>query len=220
MAAALLFVRGAGAGTIRGTVTWSGEAPPLAPVPTTKDRAVCGEAVEDESLVVEKGRVANVILRLHGAPPGVPVRVTLDQERCRFRPRVQTAPLGSTLEVTNADPILHTAHGWAGRVTRFDLVTPRRQARGEAKLDRPGLVQVRCDVHSWMVAWILVAEGAATVTARDGTFTLSGVPAGTHTVTAWHERLGEKSAEVTVPAQGEVRLDLRYANGDTRARSR
>jgi hypothetical protein len=40
--------------------------------------------------------------------------------------------------------------------------------------------------------------------ARDGSFTLEGVPGGKYTLKAWHERAPEASHEVSVPAQGSV----------------
>ena len=36
------------------------------------------------------------------------------------------------------------------------------------------------------------------VTGNDGTFSLKGLPPGKYTVTAWHEKFGTQSQEVTV----------------------
>jgi plastocyanin len=199
------------AGDIVGTVRWTGPVPPAVPVATTKDRAVCGAEVEDETLLVTGGRVANVLLLVKGAPAAPPTTATLDQERCRYRPHAQVVPVGSTLDVTNSDELLHSVHGWAGRVTRFDVVTPSKGVRVPTKLGRPGIVQIRCDVHAWMSAVVLVADGPAAVTGRDGAFEIRGVPGGTYTVTGWHERLGERSVEVTVPERGPVKLELVFA---------
>jgi plastocyanin len=166
--------------------------------------------VDDESFVVTDGRLANVVLVVKGAPPPPPTTVTLDQERCRYRPHVLAVPIGSTLEIGNADELLHSVHGWAGRITRFDVVTPSKGTRVPTRLAKAGVIQVRCDVHAWMSAVVVVADGPAAVTSRDGAFEIRDLPAGTYTITAWHERLGEKSAEVTVPARGPARLDLTF----------
>jgi plastocyanin len=166
--------------------------------------------VEDESLVVSEGRLANVVLVVKGVPPRPPATVTLDQERCRYRPHVLAVPVGSTVEIANADELLHSVHGWAGRITRFDVVTPSKGSRVPTRLEKPGVIQVRCDVHAWMSAVVMVADGPTAVTGRDGTFEIRDLPAGTYTVAVWHERLGEKSVEVTVPARGPAKLELTY----------
>src|SRR5512134_1376938 len=191
------------AAEVSGTVRFTPavEAPP--PLEVTKDRRVCGEAAPDESLVVSGGGLANVVVRVvvtgARAEPG---RVTLDQQRCRFVPHVLAAPAGSTLDVLNGDPLLHGVHGWAGVATAFNLPTPER-AKKTQLLARPGVIRVGCDVHGWMSAWIVVVDGPHfAVTDGSGRFTIPGVPAGTYTAIAWHERLGERVATLTVPASG------------------
>ncbi len=198
------------AGDIVGTVRFAGTPPALAPAETTKDRAVCGDAVEDESLVISGGHVADAVLVVQGAPAPAPVRATLDQQRCRFRPHVQAVPVGSTLDVRNGDPILHSVRGREGKRTRFDLVMPSQGEAAPTPLPDAGGIRIDCDVHSWMRAWVVEADAPAAVTGRDGAFAIRGLPAGTYTVRAWHERLGERTVPVTVPAKGEVRVDVVY----------
>ena len=69
---------------------------------------------------------------------------------------------------------------------------------------------MKCDVHNWMGAFVVVVDGPAAVSGADGAFEIKDVPPGTYTVTAWHEKLGEKTAQVTVPASGAASLDFSY----------
>ncbi len=205
----LLLARPAAAGDLRGVVHYRGAAR-AATLEVTKDQAACGASVPDETLVVAAGRLKNVVVTVKGPPPPAPGMATLDQRRCRYVPHVQAAAVGSTLEILNGDPILHNVHGWAGKATAFNVAMPLRDLRVPRKLDRAGLVRVGCDVHAWMGAWILVADAPFAVSGDDGRFLVGGLPPGRYAVTAWHERLGERTAEVTVPAQGEAVLDFDF----------
>ena len=205
--AAPLHARG---GDVTGVVRYAGPEPQREPLRVTKDQPTCGAEVPDETLVVSNGNLANAVVSV-GRVPGVqlaPTQVVLDQRKCRFVPRVLTAPVGSTVEIVNSDAILHNAHGWAGKATVFNVPMPDEGQRAPKPLRKAGLVKVGCDVHAWMGAWIHVAEGPAAVSAADGSYRLSGLPPGTYTLKVWHEKLGERSASVTVPATGDVRVDL------------
>lgn len=209
----LLAAAPASAGEVRGTVTFIGAVPKLAPLKVTKDQGTCGSAVVDESVVVAAGKLKNVVLTLKGpASPPEHATVVLDQTKCHYVPHVQVAPVGSTLDIVNSDPVLHNIHGFLGQATAFNIAMPMKNQRIPRKLDKPGLVRVKCDVHDWMHAWVVVADGPAAVSGDDGKFDIKNVPPGTYTVTAWHEKLGEKTAQVTVPASGDAKVDFTFGN--------
>ena len=42
----------------------------------------------------------------------------------------------------------------------------------------------------------------------DGTFAIRGIPAGRHTIVAWHERIGERRDPVTIPAGGTAHVSF------------
>jgi len=181
-------------------------------VETSRDRETCGQTVPDESLLVSQGGLENVLVRVE--VPGqkaAPRTVVLDQRRCRYAPRAQVAPLGSTLELRNGDPVLHNVHGYLGVATAFNVPMPVPGGMTPRTLSRPGVVRVGCDVHAWMAAAILVTETPfAAVTGEGGAFALTGLPPGRWQAVAWHERLGERRAVVEVPAEGSARLVFDY----------
>jgi plastocyanin len=199
------------AGEVRGTVQYRGQPPSAPRLEVTKDRKVCGDSARDESLLVASGGLANVVVRI--VVPGAkaePARVALDQRGCRFVPHVLAAPVGSTVDLLNGDPLLHGVHGWSGPATAFNVPMAESQRQPQL-LSRPGPIQVGCDVHGWMSAWILVVDVPYyAVTDERGGFAISGVPPGTWTAIAWHERLGEKIGSVKVPAAGAAKVELSY----------
>ena len=213
-ALAVLLATPALAGDIRGTVKFSGAAPTAEPIPTSKDQTACGQSVADESIVVSNGKLKNVVIAVQGAPrparAAEPVRVTVDQSKCHYVPHVQAAAVGAPIDFLNSDPVLHNIHSYLGTSTVFNLAMPFKGQKIVKTLAKPGLVNVKCDVHSWMHAYIVVTDTPFAVTGEDGTFAFRGVPPGTYTLTAWHEKLGEKTAQVAVPASGEVAADFTF----------
>ena len=68
-----------------------------------------------------------------------------------------------------------------------------------------------CDVHPWMRAWLLVVPTAAyAVSDESGAYRIEGVSPGRHKVKIWHERLGEKDAEVEIAAGQTATSDVKY----------
>jgi hypothetical protein len=64
------------------------------------------------------------------------------------------------------------------------------------------MVPFKCDVHGWMNAYVGVLEHPYfQVTSKDGKFTLKGLPPGTYTIEAWHEKLGTQEVKVTLGAK-------------------
>ena len=76
------------------------------------------------------------------------------------------------------------------------------------------LIPVKCNQHPWMKAYIgVIKHPFFAVSKDDGTFELKGVPPGTYTVAAWHEKYGEKTAQVKVDAKGTATTDFSFDAG-------
>jgi len=64
------------------------------------------------------------------------------------------------------------------------------------------MVPFKCDVHGWMNAYVGVLDHPFfAVTDKDGKFSFKGLPPGTYTIEAWHEKLGTQTATVTIAAK-------------------
>ena len=71
------------------------------------------------------------------------------------------------------------------------------------RFQEPGPYVVRCGVHPWMYAWVVVLSSpVCAITAPSGSFEISGVPAGRHTLHLWHETLGRLDLPFEVGAEG------------------
>ena len=99
----------------------------------------------------------------------------------------------------NSDGTLHNVHTYVDKKTLFNKAQPPRAEAIEAKVDAEGVIRFQCDVHPWMTGYVVVSDnGRFDTTGEDGRFTVEGVPPGTYTVEAWHEKLGTQTAQVTV----------------------
>ena len=129
--------------------------------------------------------------------------VVLDQEGCRYMPHVFGVQVGQPLEIRNSDPTLHNVHAVPKINEEFNFGQPIKGMKSTGAFDKPEvMVSFRCDVHGWMNAYAsVVTHPFFAVSKNDGTFEIKGLPAGTYTIEAWHERLGTQTQKVTVSAK-------------------
>ncbi len=74
------------------------------------------------------------------------------------------------------------------------------------------MLPVRCNNHPWMSAFINVSPTPYfAVTGADGKFSIQGLPAGTYTLAAVHEKLGEQDIQITVPAKTTTKADFTFS---------
>jgi hypothetical protein len=73
------------------------------------------------------------------------------------------------------------------------------------------MIPVKCNIHPWMRAYIgVVAHPFFAVTGDDGTFTIKGLPPGTYTIEAWHEKFGTSDQTITVGAKESKTQDFSF----------
>ena len=203
-------------GTISGTVTYKDPIPEPYVIWPTKDVEVFGKTIPDERLLISKeGKIKNVVVSLDGVKEGKRwpnINASLVNQGGRFFPHVQVLRTGAQLEIINRDPLLHNTHGFGGGRTVFNVGLPTKDQKVKKSLKQAGIIQVMCDVHDWMNGWVVVQDHPYfAVTGDDGRFTITDVPAGSYTVTAWHEKLGKQQAQMKVPANGKARLDFVFS---------
>jgi len=140
-------------------------------------------------------------------------RARMDQRNETFVPHVLAITVGTTVEFPNNDVTYHNVFSLS-RPRPFDL---GRYAVGRSRsvtFDRPGIVRVFCDIHSQMSAFILVfSHSFFDVTDGQGRYAIEEVPPGTYKVNIWNEAVTPLSRTVTVPAGGEVALNVVLGDG-------
>lgn len=203
------------AGTITGTVRAEGVEPPAgaAAGAYSSRRYKFVEQVDYDRL---RDFVVHIDEPVPGAPPAAsePVAV-VTQKDAMFRPHVLPVAVGTTVTWPNRDDIYHNVFSMSDAAS-FDL--GMYQDDDETKrvtFRRPGRVDVFCAIHSNMHCIVLVLPSPYFARADErGRYVIRDVPPGTYRIRAWHERVPAQTRTVTVPAEGEVRLDFVLRFGD------
>jgi len=182
-------------------------------------RINAGKRVIQENVLASlDGSLANVFVQLEGTFPQTPVPstpVTIDQSACLYHPRMLGARVGQMLQVRNSDELLHNIHSVSSRGNDLNISEPKAGMVQQFKLKNEEMMRLKCDVHSWMTAYIgIVNHPYFAVTSTAGTFEIANVPAGTHTIKAWHERYGPLTQTVRVRAGGTTTADFAYTGNE------
>jgi plastocyanin len=209
-------------GTISGRVTVDGTVSPPALIRLDADPK-CAAMAEggqrpDESVVIGEGNtLRNVFVYVKdGLPPRLypvpPSPVVLDQQQCRYVPRVLGIQVGQQLVIKNSDALLHNVRSEGAINETFDVGTPIQGMEVTRTFaTREVMVPFKCNVHAWMHAYLGVLEHPFfAVSDEAGRFAIDRLPPGTYTIEFWHERFGTATRQVTVAAQQTQNLTFSY----------
>lgn len=153
----------------------------------------------------------NVVIHFEGIQADVdPIKASIAQKDEQFVPHVVAVTTGSSVAFPNDDPFFHNVFSLS-RGASFNLGRYPSGVTRSRVFSRPGIVKVFCELHSHMSAVVRVfAHPWFTIPDDQGRFSIDRLPAGEHTVVAWHERIGEQRDRVTIrPGQAtEVTFTL------------
>ena len=220
----LLFISAvaATAADISGIIKLDGPQPKRPPLPLTPESRKLYEGKpyprDEVELVSAKGEIKNVFVYIQkGLPAGktytAPEKAALlDQQRSMFRPRVQGLFVGQDFAMRNSDPIIHNVRSLSQENRPFNIAqpagTPDRLKRFN---DKEGPIELRCDYHRWMRAFIFVMEHPFfTVTDAQGRFTIKNLPPGEYTLATWHESFGENKQTIKAGVDGLKGVTFTY----------
>ncbi len=209
------------AASLQGKVNYSGQAPQLARLrmgaDPTCDKQHSEPVYAQDLLVNDNGTLENAFVwvksGLEGyafdAPTG---QVTLDQQGCVYLPHVLGLRTGQELRILNSDPTTHNVNPTPANNRDWnESQGPNAPEKIKTFARQEVMIPVKCNVHPWMKAYIGVVDHPFfAVTGKDGAYELKGLPPGTYTVEAWHEKLGPMEQQVTVAASETKTVEFSF----------
>jgi len=209
------------AGSITGTVKFSGTKPSMQKIAMNAD-AYCKTAhttdVYSEEVVVNPNNtLKNVFVYVKSGLGNlkfpVPTEpVIFDQKGCMYSPHVASVQVGQPFIVRNSDPVLHNVNVRPAKNPGFNMGQPVQNMQTAKTFTTPEvMIPVKCDVHPWMHGWIGVLDHPyASVTSDDGSFSLKNLPPGEYEIEAWHEKYGTSTQKVTVGAKETKTIEFTF----------
>jgi hypothetical protein len=212
----------AAAGEITGTITLKGTPPKEKDITPLKDDPTCGKLHTEMPtthfyVVGSKGELADVVVSLQGISgksTGASAQpAALDQKGCEYIPQILAVQTGQKIVVKNSDPVLHNIHDLpnpdSGNPEKNTAQMPNGPDLTFA-FDKPeDFLKFKCDVHPWMFAWVSIFDHPYfAISAKDGTFKISNVPAGKYTLKAAHRKAGVATQEIEVKEGEPTKVDL------------
>jgi len=174
---------------------------------------------------------ADIVVYLTNAPAAdldlSKAKFVMDQQNLAFIPSVLPIPVGSTVLFPNNDKVDHNVFSMS-RTKKFNLGSYKPGESQTVVFDKPGIVEVRCDVHAEMAAYILVMKNAYfAVTDKKGKFEIpdagylqqvglegiAALPPGNYFVKTRHEKLKTQKQSIVVPDTGDVAVQLDLKRG-------
>jgi plastocyanin len=156
---------------------------------------------------VKQSEQHNVVVYLEGGnldAAGLqnPSHSAIDQRQAVFIPHVLAVQKGAVVDFVNHDKTYHNVFSLSP-AKKFNIGRRPTGEKVPVQFDKPGIVQVFCDIHSQMTAFVVVTDNPYFVQPDgDGTFRIEHVPPGTYTLKVWHERLAAPEQKITVSAGG------------------
>jgi plastocyanin len=149
----------------------------------------------------------------HAAP--APNQIVTQRDKT-FLPHVLPVSVGTSVQFRNDDRIYHNVFSIA-KPNEFDAGIRATGATYSRTFSHPGVVELLCNIHSTMNAYVLVVDSPYYVKAQaSGVFSLRNVPPGKYELSAWHEAASTITRKpVTVGPEGARDLAV-SVGGDKR----
>jgi plastocyanin len=138
-------------------------------------------------------------------------KVQIEQREREFIPFVTVLQAGTTVSFPNRDPILHHVYSFSPAKSFEIKLYGQGKSPAEVVFDQPGVVTLGCNIHDWMIAYVVVVptpyfgrSGA------DGIVRIRDLHAGSYEVRAWHPQQRSAASPQTAPLEAATQGHLDF----------
>src|SRR4051812_3848188 len=138
--------------------------------------------------------------------------VEIEQVDREFVPFLTVVQVGTTVAFPNRDPIMHHVYSFSP-AKPFEIKLYTGKAPHEVLFDKAGVVVLGCNIHDWMLAYVMVVPtpyfGRSDA---NGEASLRDLPAGAYELHAWHplQRKAIAPQSVVVPGSGAQQAAIAF----------
>lgn len=120
----------------------------------------------------------------------------MSQSERRFNPHVLVVPQNTPVTFPNYDSISHHVYSFSDAKV-FEKKLYKGVEESPVIFDKKGIVELGCNVHDWMLAYIYVTDSTHFgITNDKGEVTIDLPKEGEHSITLWHPRMADSDKGV------------------------
>jgi plastocyanin len=134
--------------------------------------------------------LADAVVSLHAAQVSTvapAARAIMDQRGSQFLPHVLPVQAGTSVVFPNSDQIRHQVYSFSAS-KRFELPLYAGTSASPIRFDQPGIVVLGCNIHDWMMGYIVVLDTPYFSKTGDNGNARLDAPAGKYRLRVWHPR--------------------------------
>lgn len=139
--------------------------------------------------------LTNIVALLHNddksnAVAGEQAIAIMDQINREFVPHTLVVQQGTKVKFPNSDNVQHHVYSFSPAKT-FELKLYSELEVEPQLFNTPGVVELGCNVHDWMLGYIYVADTPYFAQSNNEGKAIITVPDGNYTLSIWHPRLSD-----------------------------
>ena len=207
------------AAALSGKITFTGTPMKAKPIDMSKEPSCAQQhktPVMTETVVTgADNTLANVVVYISAGAPddgkASAQTLTYEQKGCQYIPHVLAMQTGQPLKIVNSDQTSHNIHPLPKTNAEWNKSQPAGAPAIDAKFDKEEFIPVKCNIHPWMHGYFVVLKTSHfTISKDDGSYSLPDLPPGKYTITAWHEKYGTQTQDVTITGSESKTADFTF----------